>query len=257
MIQFFPSRPVFVELFGFPIHWYGIMYLCAFVVAWLLLPRLQKFRGLRLGDDEWSALLSWGIVGVIGGGRLGYVLFYEPAYFAAHPLDVFAVWKGGMASHGGFIGVTLALLYSLRHRKGDLLRIADILVIPAAIGLAFGRIGNFINLELYGTVTSVPWCLDIPGVEGCRHPSQLYAVAKDLFIALACFWYLTRVSPVRPGRTAALFLMLYGILRFSLEFFREPDHSRIFDLTRGQLYSIPLIIAGLALWVWAGRRRNA
>jgi phosphatidylglycerol:prolipoprotein diacylglycerol transferase len=260
MIHFFPSRPVFLEIFGFSVHWYGIMYLLAFLIAWYLLPRLQKRRGLTLGSDEWSAILSWAIVGVIAGGRLGYVLFYEPSYFALHPTEVFAVWHGGMSSHGGFIGVTLALLYALRHRKQDFLRIADIVVIPVAIGLALGRMGNFINQELYGRITTLPWCIMIPGVEGCRHPAQLYAVAKDLFIAAACFWYLSRVTPIRPGRTAALFLMLYGTLRFLVEFVREPDHSPFsvlgLVLTRGQLYSLPILIAGIVLWWWTARKRS-
>jgi phosphatidylglycerol---prolipoprotein diacylglyceryl transferase len=253
MISFFPSREVFLELFGFSIHWYGIMYLLAFVLAWFLLPRLQRLRGLSLSGDEWSSILSWAIVGVIAGGRLGYVLFYEPAYFAARPLDVFAVWRGGMSSHGGFIGVILALLWALRDRKSEFWRIADVVVIPVALGLALGRVGNFINQELYGRITNVAWCVDVPGVEGCRHPSQLYAVAKDLFIAGACFWYLVRVSPVRPGRTAALFLMLYGVLRFIVEFFREPDHSLVGGLTRGQLYSVPVLIAGVVLWAYLAK----
>jgi phosphatidylglycerol---prolipoprotein diacylglyceryl transferase len=257
MISFFPSRQVFVEILGFSIHWYGIMYLLAFVLAWFLLPRLQKLRGLSLSDDEWSSILSWSIVGVIVGGRLGYVLFYEPGYFLANPLDIIAVWRGGMSSHGGFVGVILALLWVLRDRKSEFWRIADIVVIPVALGLALGRMGNFINQELYGRVTDSAWCITVPNVEGCRHPSQLYAVAKDLFIASICFWYLTRVSPVRPGRTAALFLTLYGLLRFVVEFFREPDHSLIADLTRGQLYSIPVVIAGIALWMYlkAPRRK--
>jgi phosphatidylglycerol---prolipoprotein diacylglyceryl transferase len=254
MIHFFPSRPVFVELLGFSVHWYGLMYLLAFLIAWYLLPRLQKLRGLCLSTDEWASVLSYAIIGVIAGGRLGYVLLYDPVYFARHPLEIFAVWHGGMSSHGGFIGVTLALLYALRERRSEFLRIADVVVIPVAIGLALGRIGNFINLELYGRATTVPWCMTIPGVEGCRYPAQLYAVAKDLFIAAVCFWHLTRVMPVRPGRTAALFLMLYGTLRFLVEFIREPDHSMILGLTRGQLYSVPLLLAGIALWFYLRRR---
>lgn len=254
MISFFPSRQVFVEVLGFPVHWYGIMYLCAFLLAWFLLPRLQRFRGLHLSSDEWSAVLSWAIVGVIAGGRLGYVLFYEPAYFATYPLQVFAVWHGGMSSHGGFIGVTLALLWALRRRMQDALRIADVVVVPVALGLALGRMGNFINQELYGRVTTVPWCIHVPSVDGCRHPAQLYAVAKDLTIAGACFWALTRLT-AKPGRVSALFLMLYGVLRFLVEFFREPDHSLLFSLTRGQLYSIPVVLAGVILWVWVSKRK--
>lgn len=254
MVSFFPSRQVFVELFGFSVHWYGIMYLLAFLIAWYFLPRLQKFRGLSLSEEEWSGILSWSIVGVIVGGRLGYALFYEPAFFLKNPLEIFAVWHGGMSSHGGFVGVTLALWYSLRHRKDEMLRIADIVVVPVAIGLALGRVGNYINQELYGRVTTMPWCMNIPGVDGCRHPAQLYAVAKDLTIAGACFYVLSRVT-AKPGRVTALFLMMYSALRFLIEYFREPDHSLISFLTRGQFYSLPIFIAGVALWVWVSKRR--
>src|SRR5262245_54348329 len=113
MISFFPSREVALSIGSFSLHWYGLLYFAAFVVAWYLLPRLQKYRGLNLSSDEWSSILSWAVVGVIVGGRLGFVLFYEPSYYLSHPLEIFAVWKGGMASHGGFIGVALAMFWAL------------------------------------------------------------------------------------------------------------------------------------------------
>lgn len=248
MIQLFPSRQVALELFGFGIHWYGLLYFAAFVIAWFLLPRLQKYRGLQYSSEDWSNILSWAVVGVIVGGRLGYVLFYNPVYFLQHPLEIFAVWQGGMSSHGGFIGVALALAWIMRTRITDLLLVADVIVVPIAIGLALGRIGNFINQELYGTVTSVPWAIAIPGVEGLRHPTQIYAVIKDLFIAGVCFWYLQR-KPVIPGRTLALFLMLYSVLRFIVEFFRD-QHGIYYGLfSEGQILTIPLMAVGVALWL--------
>lgn len=255
MITFFPSRTVAIEIFGWPIHWYGIMYLLAFIAAFILLPNIQRKRNLHLTRDEWASLMSWAVLGVIGGGRLGYVLFYEPQYFTIHPRQIFFLWQGGMSSHGGFIGVALLLSLFCYLRKIDLRRLADIVVVPVAIGMAFGRFGNFINQELYGSVTDLPWGIAIPGVEGLRHPTQLYAIAKNLFIAGVCYWHLSRT--VRPGRTFALFLMLYGILRFLIEFLRVQDYPLIdlgmLELSRGQLLTLPLMFIGALLWVWFGR----
>lgn len=254
MMQFFPSRAVAVSLFGFGIHWYGILYIVAFLVAFFLLPRLQAERRLALSREEWSNVLTLGILGVLLGGRLGFVLLYHPLYYAAHPLEVLAVWKGGMSSHGGFLGVGIAFLWASRRYQIPLLALLDLAVIPAAIGLALGRVGNFINLELYGTVTNLPWGIAIPGVEGLRHPTQLYAVAKDLLIALLCLWHLRSTRSLRPGGTFAIFLMLYGLLRFLVEYVREPDSPLVslglFALTRGQAYSLPLFFIGCVLWLW-------
>lgn len=247
MIEFFPSRQVVLEIAGFGIHWYGLLYFAGFLIGWWLLPRLQRYRNLQLTPEEWSSVLSWAVLGVILGGRLGYVLFYNPWHYVANPLEILMVWKGGMSSHGGFIGVTLALLWALRHRTADILKIADVVVVPVAIGLALGRLGNFINLELYGTVTTLPWGIEIPGVEGLRHPTQVYAIFKDLLIAGLCFTYLKK-QPFTAGRTLALFLMLYGVLRFVVEHFREQNGIFIGPFSEGQLLTIPLFIAGVILW---------
>ncbi len=251
MFALFPSRMVAFVAFGFPVHWYGLLYLAAFLIGLFLLPRLQYRRSLQMTKDEWMTFASYCVVGVIVGGRLGYVLFYDLPYFLAQPWKVFAVWEGGMASHGGFIGVILAVwLYARREHK-DFWAIADVLVIPAAIGLACGRVGNFINQELYGTVTSLPLAISIPGVEGLRHPTQLYGVFKDLLIALLCYVHLRR-PVLTPGRTASLFLILYGIGRTIVEFFREqtvpPFHLLGMTITRGQALTIPLFLAGVILW---------
>src|SRR3989344_3387466 len=257
MISFFPSRAVFLEILGFNVHWYGIMYLLAFLLALLLLPRLQKERGLHLSRDQWASIVSISILGVIIGGRLGYVLFYEPLYFLTHPLEIIAVWNGGMSSHGGFLGVCLALMFYCRRHTIDIRLLADIAVVPVAIGLAFGRFGNFINQELYGIITTMPWGIEIPGVEGLRHPTQIYAVLKDLLIAGAAYWHLHAVRPMKPGRTFALFLILYGILRFVVEFLRDQTHPlvdlMVLELSYGQLLTIPLLMVGIALWFWLGK----
>lgn len=251
MLEFFPSRTVAIVLLGFPIHWYGLMYILAFVLAIVLLPILQRSRGLNLNRDQWMELVSWAIVGVLLGGRLGFVLFYEPAFFLAHPLKIFAVWEGGMSSHGGFIGLTLALFFAVRHRSMDPWKIADLVTVPGGIGLALGRIGNFINQELYGTATTLPWGMSFPGVSGLRHPVQLYEVAADLTIALVCFLSLRHAKA--DGRTLALFLLLYGIARFLLEFVREQQYPIFLMLTRGQWLTIPLFLVGVFLW-WFVRK---
>lgn len=249
MISFFPSRMVAVDVWGFGIHWYGLLYFVAFLIGWLLLPRIQKYRNLSLDADAWSQLLSAAVIGVIVGGRLGYVLFYGPAYYAQHPLEIFAVWNGGMASHGGFIGVTLACIYVLRKQSWDhILRIADVVVIPVTIGLGLGRIGNFINQELYGTVTSLPWGMSFPGAEGLRHPIQFYDFSAMMVLALILFFSL-KSKPVRPGRTLALFLILYGIVRFLIEFIRDQAGVPVYLLTEGQWLTIPVLLIGLFLFV--------
>lgn len=257
MISFFPSRAVALSLFGFNVHWYGIMYFLAFVIAWFLVNGLQKKRGLSFSSDEWSGLLTAAVLGVIVGGRLGFVLFYEPAYFLAHPLKVFAVWEGGMASHGGFIGVTLAMWWKLRRYGWDtFFRVADVITVPVAIGLMLGRLGNFINLELYGTVTDVPWAIAIPGVDGMRHPTQIYAMIKDAFIASVCLWHLSKYPHAKPGITFSLFLMLYGVLRFIVEIYRDQTNVDMFGpLSEGQALTIPLFAIGVVLFLWLRKRK--
>lgn len=251
MISFFPSRMVAVDVWGFGIHWYGLLYFVAFLIGWLLLPRIQKYRDLSLDADAWSQLLSAAVIGVIVGGRLGYVLFYGPAYYAQHPLEIFAVWNGGMASHGGFIGVTLALLFVLRKKSWDtILRIADVVVIPVTIGLGLGRLGNFINQELYGTVTTLPWGMRFPGAEGLRHPIQLYDFTAMMILAIILFRSLIPHSQsYRAGRTLALFLMFYGVIRFLIEFIRDQAGVPVYLFTEGQWLTIPVLLIGLFLFM--------
>lgn len=259
MIDFFPARNVAVAIAGFPVYWYGILYLAAFVLAAFLLPRLQHLRRLRLTKGEWSDVLTWAIVGVLVGGRVGYVLFYRLGDFLQNPLVLLDVRSGGMASHGGFIGVALALLWVLRARPwSEKLAIADIAVVPVALGLALGRLGNFINQELYGTVTTLPWGMHFPGAEGLRHPTQLYAIAKDLFIAGACFAYLrATLERFVAGRALALFLLLYGVLRFLVEIVRDQTGVAMYGpFSEGQLLTVPVFLAGAWL-LWRLRPKSA
>ncbi len=261
MISFFPSRQIFLDLFGFQIHWYGIMYLLAFVLAAFLLPILQKHRNLNLTRDEWMTLLSFSIVGVIVGGRLGYVLFYAPAYYLENPLKIFSVWEGGMSAHGGFVGVSLMMFIAVKKYRYPFFRIADTVVVPIALGIVLGRIGNFINEELYGTVTTLPWGITIDGVLGPRHPTPLYEALYSVIIALLCYLYLRYARPIVPGKTLALFFILYGIFRFLTEFVREQEYALtnlgFMEVTRGQLLNVPVLLAGIILWVWLWKKQNS
>ncbi len=263
MIELFPSRTVAIALFGFPVHWYGLMYLLGFLIAWWLLPRLQRFRGLPLSHDEWSGILSASVLGVLIGGRLGFVLLYQPVYYLSHLPEIVAVWQGGMSSHGGFIGVAIALLIVLRKRSWqEILAIADIVVIPVAIGLGLGRIGNFINQELYGTVTTLPWGMYFPGAEGLRHPVQLYELAGDWLNAAVCFFWLQRTAKrFTAGQIFSFFLMIYGVVRFLVEFVRAQDYPAVdlsfVTLTIGQVYTIPVFLAGVGVWWWSRQRQKS
>lgn len=260
MIHFFPSREIAVSIGGFGIHWYGLMYMLAFVVALYLTPRLQRYRSLDISKDTLTTIITWAIGGVIIGGRLGYVFFYEFSYFIENPLDIFAVWNGGMSSHGGFIGVSLALFYILRKNHIPIIPFLDITAVPIALGLALGRVGNFINLELYGVATSLPWGIEIPGVEGLRHPTQIYAVVKDLSIAFLCFALLSN-KRVKPGIVFSVFLILYAVLRSVIEIFRVQTHPEIdilgLVLTRGQLLSLPILLVGFILLMYSRYRESS
>lgn len=260
-MTFFPSRAVAVEIMGFSVHWYGVMYMLAFLLAFFLLPRLERNRGLLLSDDDRSAAITSAIFGVIVGGRIGYVLFYAPSYFLNNPAEVFAVWHGGMSSHGGFIGVAVALWLTLRQRRIPVLPFLDVIAVPVALGLMLGRLGNFINQELYGTVTTLPWGIAIPGVAGLRHPTQIYAMIKDVSIAIVCLLHLTMRPQRRSGETFSLFLMMYGVLRFFVEYLRDQQVAPIvigtLSLSRGQALTIPIFLVGLMLWLWVHRREFA
>jgi phosphatidylglycerol:prolipoprotein diacylglycerol transferase len=202
-MQFFPSRTVALSIGALQIHWYGIMYLLGFLIGAWLLPRLMKFRGLDLSRSDQESLILHVFLGVLLGGRFGFVLFYGGDYYLQHPLEIFAVWQGGMSSHGGFIGVILMLLLFCHRKKISVLSLADIIVIPVAIGLALGRIGNLINGELYGTVTNVRWAMAFPGAIGLRHPTQIYAFFKDLLITAVCLLHLSTTSSfaMQPKKT--------------------------------------------------------
>jgi phosphatidylglycerol---prolipoprotein diacylglyceryl transferase len=251
--------PVAFSIGPLSVRWYGLMYLLGFAAAWWLGTRRISGGAAPISRSQFDDLIFFAVLGVIVGGRLGYVLFYRPLHFAANPLEIFAVWQGGMSFHGGLLGVMLAMLFFARRHRVAYLRLMDFVVPLVPLGLAAGRMGNFINGELYGRVTDVPWGMVFPRAgELPRHPSQLYEFALEglaLFVIL--WWFSSRPRPA--GQVSGLFLAGYGTFRFLVEFVREPDGYLGFlgfGLTIGQWLSVPMIAAGIALFVW-GQRASA
>jgi phosphatidylglycerol:prolipoprotein diacylglycerol transferase len=254
--------PVAFSLGPLAVRWYGLMYLFAFV-QFILLGRYRiRTRPGLLTVEQLDDLLFYGMLGVILGGRLGQVLFYEPGYYLAHPLEILAVWKGGMAFHGGFLGVLVAMgLWSRKHRIAWF-DITDFIAPLVPLGLAAGRIGNFINGELWGRVAdpSLPWAMVFPqaGDMQPRHPSQLYHVGLEGLALFAILWiYSSRPRP--RSAVSGVFLIGYGAFRFVTEFFREPDHGifgQSYMISMGQWLSLPMIAIGIAMLVMAYRRKS-
>ena len=254
------------------IHWYGLTYLVAFgLFLWLgsLRVKMTPFaeRGWTRRDVE--DLLFYGVLGVVIGGRLGYVLFYKPSYYAGNPFEVFAVWKGGMSFHGGMLGVFVAMALFARARGRTFLEVTDLIAPCVPTGLASGRIGNFINGELWGRAAdpSLPWAMIFPqsGTSVPRHPSQIYQFLLEGLLLFVLLWFYARRPAAyvgvtgQPvwGKVSGAFLLGYGALRFIAEFFREPDNFLgllALNLSMGQWLSAPMFLAGVALWWWAARR---
>ncbi len=250
--------PIALQLGPVAVRWYGLMYLVGFVL-FVVLGKVRARRNLLTGwhPRDVDDMLFYGVFGVILGGRLGYVLFYKPLYYLAHPLEIFQVWAGGMSFHGGFLGV-LAALWLFAHLRGKrFLDVTDFVAPLIPLGLAAGRLGNFINGELVGRVTDVPWAMVFPQVDGQpRHPSQLYQFGLEGVLLFVLLWlYASRTRPM--GAVSAMFLIGYGAFRFIAEFAREPD---VFlgllagGLTMGQWLSLPMMLIGVVMLVWAKRR---
>ena len=247
--------PVAIHLGPLAIRWYGLMYLIAFLLFFVL-GRYRLRHSLFVGQTGMSVrdledLLFYGALGVVLGGRLGYVLFYKPGYYLGHPLEVFAVWQGGMAFHGGLLGVIVATLVYCRRRSLEFWRVIDFVAPLVPIGLAAGRLGNFINGELWGRQTDVAWAMVFPQAGDAlgRHPSQLYQFAGEGLMLFAILWWYSG-RPRSPGQVSGMFLIGYGVLRFLAEFAREPDASLgtvALGLTMGQLLCVPMVIFGLWL----------
>jgi phosphatidylglycerol---prolipoprotein diacylglyceryl transferase len=250
--------PIAFQIGPVAVRWYGLMYLAGFVLFVVLgrrRARAHALPGWRASDVD--DLLFFGVFGVILGGRLGYVLFYKPLYYLAHPLEIFEVWHGGMSFHGGFLGVLLAMAFFARRRGKTFLDVADFVAPLCPLGLAAGRLGNFINAELVGRPTDLPWGMVFPQIDNVpRHPSQLYEFGLEGLLLFTILWiYAARPRP--RGAVSGLFLIGYGVFRFLAEFAREPDSFLGFlagGLTMGQWLSMPMAVAGVVMMLWAYRR---
>lgn len=284
--------PIAIHLGPLAVRWYGLMYLVGFMLA-IVVARL-RLRLPHVAAQGWTTkdiddILFYGVLGTILGGRLGYVVFYKADYYFAHPLDIFKVWQGGMSFHGGFLGVTLAMVLFAYQRKRTWLQVTDFVAPMVPTGLAAGRLGNFINGELWGRVTSpdAPWAMLFQNASPDdaiwlarhpqlaaqwhladvfakyhmlpRHPSELYEIALEGVALFLVLWFFTR-KPRPVGAASAVFLIGYGLARFTIEFAREPDDFLgllALGLSMGQWLSLPMIVAGVALLVWSYRRERS
>jgi len=249
-MQFPHLNPVFLKIGPLQLRWYGLMYVLSFILSYFILRSESRRKQLPLTNDDIADLLFYGAMGVVLGGRLGYVLFYKLGFYLTHPLQVFAVWEGGMSFHGGFLGVILAFVLFARRKKIPFFSLIDMAAQCAPVGLGLGRIGNFINGELYGRQTDVPWGMIFPGGGDLpRHPSQLYeAVLEGLLLFLIVRFAARRSTATGvPGWT---FVAGYGLFRFFVEFFRQPDEHLgllLGPFSMGQLLSFPMFILGCVM----------
>lgn len=258
MLTFPAIDPVAFSLGPLKVHWYGLMYLFGFATAWLLAQWRVKHYRLNWTSEQVGDLIFYIALGTIIGGRLGYMLFYNSSLLLANPLNLFKIWEGGMSFHGGLLGVAIALSLFARKIKKPFFEVADFLAPLVPLGLAAGRAGNFINGELWGRVSDVPWAMVFPdGGAQPRHPSQLYELGLEgIVLFIVIWWYATKPRPA--GCVSAVFLMGYALCRILAECFRQPDVQLgflAFDrLTMGQILSIPMLLAGIYLW-WTRRCR--
>jgi phosphatidylglycerol:prolipoprotein diacylglycerol transferase len=250
--------PIAIHLGPLKIHWYGLMYLVGFLGGWWVGVYRAKRPGSGWDPKEVSDYLFYIALGVILGGRFGYVLFYNLAHYFKHPLDIFAIWSGGMSFHGGLIGVCVAMWLYGRKTKRPFLAVTDFVAVLTPIGLGPGRIGNFINQELWGRVTDLPWGMVFrTGGPLPRHPTQLYEATLEGLVLFLILWFYSR-SPRPVGAVSSLFLIFYGLFRFLVELVREPDpqlgYLAFGWVTMGQVLSLPMILLGAWMLWWSHQR---
>lgn len=252
--------PVAISLGPLAVHWYGLMYLLSFLVGWGVAVWRTRAAHVHWDRDEVGDFLFYVVLGVVVGGRVGYMLFYQPQLLLGNPLQLFFIWEGGMSFHGGMLGVFAAAAWFARKTGRTFFDVTDFVAPVIPIGLFFGRIANFINAELVGRPTDVPWAMIYPQIDAlARHPSQLYQAALEGIMLLALLWFVAR-RPRRRMVVSGFFLIGYGSLRFTAEFFRQPDAHLgfiAFDwMTMGQLLCLPMIAGGLLLLALAHRGVN-
>ena len=264
----FPNiDPVIFEIGPFALRWYSLAYIIGLIGGWRYMVMLTHRpalwpQGVPAKEEHIDDLMLWVTLGTIGGGRVGYVLFYSPSYFLENPLSIFAVWQGGMSFHGGMLGVILAVLIYTWRRRIPIISVGDMVAVTVPLGLLLGRLANFINSELWGRVTDAPWGVIFPnGGPLPRHPSQLYEAALEgavLLIVLNVLVWKFRAF-ARPGLLTGLFLTGYGLSRALVELVREPDAHIGFllgGITMGQILSLPMIAAGIGFIVWSIRNKQ-
>ncbi len=267
VIPFPAFDPVLISFGPIVIRWYALAYIVGILLGWVYVRMLIRAESLWGGAApltvaDFDDFILWVTLGIILGGRIGYVLFYNPGYFAAHPLEIFQLWNGGMSFHGGFLGCVLAVVAFARYRGLSILSLGDLTCAAGTIGLFLGRIANFINGELWGRPSDVPWAIVFPnGGPAPRHPSQLYEAALEGLVLFGVLALLIRAGALRrPGLIIGAFALGYGIARSVCELFREPDAQLGFlwgGLTMGMLLSVPLMLAGLAFIAAAMRHEPA
>ena len=256
--------PIIFEFKGFALRWYSLAYLAGILLGWWYLLKLIDRSGAPMARRHADDLVFYATLGIILGGRLGYVLFYKPAYYASDPLQILRLWDGGMSFHGGVIGTSLGIFYLARKNGLNWLRIHDYVACVVPFGLFFGRLANFVNHELWGRETDVPWGVIFPGGGPFpRHPSQLYEAGLEGIVLFLILWFLFWRTDARyyPGRLVGWFLLGYGVSRFIVEFWREPDQHLVdfaqsTGLHMGQWLSVPMILAGAWFIATSAKRRQ-
>jgi phosphatidylglycerol:prolipoprotein diacylglycerol transferase len=255
-------HPVIFEWGWFKLRWYSLAYLAGIAIGWWYLLRLLAQPGAPMARRHADDLVFYATLGIILGGRLGYVLFYRPGDYLREPLEIFQIWDGGMSFHGGVIGTSLGILYLAWRQKLNWLRIHDYVALCVPFGLFFGRLANFVNGELWGRPTTLPWGVVFPtGGEVARHPSQLYEAALEGLLLFAILWFLFWKTDARyqPGKLVGFFLLVYGLSRFLVEIVRQPDEgleNLSWGLSMGQTLTVPMIAGGLYLIATAKKRRE-
>ena len=251
MIEFPNINPIALDMGLLQVRWYAISYVIGILLSWFLILKIIKIKKINIDNQTISELISNSIIGIIIGGRLGYVIFYNYEYFSNNLLEIFKVWNGGMSFHGGLIGVIIAVIYTSQRTKTSLMLLADLVAIVSPVGIFFGRIANFVNGELYGRVTTHPFGIIFPsGGNIPRHPSQLYEAFFEGFLLFLILLLLLQFKKIikSSGILTGCFISIYGFFRFFIEFFREPDNHiglLYLDFSMGQFLCLPMILIGV------------